>query len=402
MKILIISSYLPYPLLSGGQVRLYNLIKELSAKHEVTLVCEKRKQQTIADVAAIEKICKAVITVERRKQWSIANIVKAGISSHSFLATGHTTPVFTQKIHEVLGRDSFDVIHVETYYVMQNLPPTTVPIVLVEHNIEYLVYQKFMKRAPFILRPFLAVDIAKMKKEEESCWKKAKAIAAVSREDQKVIKYAGCDAFLVSNGVNTQQFSFKEKPFGETTTRKILFLGDFKWIQNRDSVIFIIKEIWPCIKRELRIKKQEVRVNLWIVGRRIPDSIRNLTNDPDVLFDEKSSDLPTEKIFQATAMLLAPIRVGGGTSYKILESMSCGTPVVTMQMSATALDATDGRELMVGQTAQELAEKSVQLLTDNHLYATLSKNGRALVEKSYTWKEIGTDLEEVYHKAVLY
>ena len=50
MKILMISSYLPYPLYSGGQVRLFNLIKELSGKHEITLICEKRKHQTDDDI----------------------------------------------------------------------------------------------------------------------------------------------------------------------------------------------------------------------------------------------------------------------------------------------------------------------------------------------------------------
>src|SRR6185369_7416236 len=105
MKILMISSYLPYPLHSGGQVRLYNLIKELSAKHEITLICEKRPHQTAEDVSALEKNCKKVVTVSRRKQWSVANLVKSSVSSHSFLVTGHTQQVFQEKIAEALAAD---------------------------------------------------------------------------------------------------------------------------------------------------------------------------------------------------------------------------------------------------------------------------------------------------------
>ena len=37
MKILMLTPYLPYPLMSGGQTRSYNLIKNLSKKHEITL-----------------------------------------------------------------------------------------------------------------------------------------------------------------------------------------------------------------------------------------------------------------------------------------------------------------------------------------------------------------------------
>lgn len=82
--------------------------------------------------------------------------------------------------------------------------------------------------------------------------------------------------------------------------------------------------------------------------------------------------------------------------------MSSGTPVVTMQMSADALSAKDGHDILVGQNAKELAEKCSLLLHDEVLYKRISENGRALVEKNYTWKEIGKKLEEVYKQAVLY
>lgn len=397
MKILMISSYLPYPLYSGGQVRLYNLIKELSGKHEITLICEKRVNQTEEDIKAVEKICSKVIAVERRKQWSVGNVLKSASSAHSFLVTGHTHDLMKQKISEMLAKEYYDLIHVETYYVMQNLPDVAIPIVLVEQNIEYKVYEKFLQRAPVFLRPFLAVDILKIRREEESCWKIVEALVAVSRDDQIVMEKIGSKPSLVANGVNTEKFAFKEISDSDKTAtdkeRKILFIGDFKWIQNKDSAKFIIQDIWPKLESRMDAK-------LWIVARSIPESIRSLTSNTNILFDEESSAKSTEEIFQEASVLLAPIRVGGGTSYKILESMSCGTPVVTMQLSADALEATNGEQLMVGTTAEELAEKTVALLTDTELYKRIGKNGRTFVEKRYTWKSIAKNLEAVYDAVI--
>lgn len=312
----------------------------------------------------------------------------------------------------MLSRETFGLIHVETYYVMQNLPKTDIPIVLVEHNIEYQVYERFMSRAPLFARAFLKIDVNKIRKEEEAFWKKANSLVAVSREDQEVMSKAGSTSQLVPNGVNTGVFTYLQKvPSSSDTSglenKKILFIGDFKWIQNQDTVKFILKEIWPKIKEKgLGIRDpsassgqgQDLNIKLWIVGRTIPHSVRSLTRDPDVIFDEASSTLATEKIFHQAAVLLAPIRVGGGTSYKILESMSTGTPVVTMQMSADAISAKDGQDLMVGQNADGLASKTISLLSDEKLYRTISRNGRLLIEKNYTWKEIGMRLEEVYKK----
>ncbi|MEK7571700.1 MAG: glycosyltransferase family 4 protein [Patescibacteria group bacterium] len=401
MNILMLSSYLPYPLHSGGQVRLYNLIKELSSKHDITLICEIRPHQNDSDIAAVAKICKKVITVPRRKQWSIKNIVKSATTAHSFLFTGHLNQEMTQSILEATSKESFDLIHVETFYVMQNLPAFTkrIPIVLVEHNIEYKVYEKFRQQAPLLTRPLFAIDIAKIKKEEEYFWKKATRLVAVSEEDKKVMEQAGMKPLVVSNGVNLDEFRPKDiqKSFADSE-KKLLFMGDFRWIQNKDSVEFIIKEIWPIIRG--KGKGESANLKLWIVGRNIPESIKQLTNDPDIFFDEQSSEKTAPELFHDAYALLAPIRVGGGTSYKIIESMACGTPVITMPLSAMALQAKEGKHLLVGKTPDELAEKTVQLLTDKKLYEAISKKGREHIEEKYSWKEIGKELEKVYESAV--
>lgn len=421
---------MPYPLHSGGHVRLYNLIRELSEKHDITLVCEKRPHQTASDIKEVERICKKVITVERRKQWSLQNVAKSAFSPHSFLVTGHTHFEMQKKIQEELEQNSFDLIHVETFYVMQNLMKVLgeaydgddarfvdglrqtsdvkryrlrnretnddIPIVLVEHNIEYLVYQKFVDRAPAAMRPLLSLDVAKIKREEALAWKQATALVTVSEEDKRVMQQAGFTATIVSNGVDIESFAFKQRIKNpEQKMKKLLFIGDFKWIQNQDSAKFIIQEIWPLIRQQVTSDKQQVK--LWIVAREIPDSILNLTDDSDVIFDVESSNKPTPEIFKEASVLLAPIRVGGGTSYKILESMACGTPVVTMQMSASAIHAEDGKQIMVGQTAEDLAEKTIHLLQNEEFYERIAQNGRKLIEEKYSWKEIGRELEKVYN-----
>src|SRR3989344_210895 len=139
MKILVVSSFLPYPLDSGGHVRLYNLVKELSQKHEIALICEKRKYQTEEDIEKLKKFCKKVVVVDRKKQWSIKNVLKTGFSLYPFLLIGHKNQEMNRVITDELKEKSFDVIHIETFYVMQNLPQVSIPTVLVEHNIEYLV-----------------------------------------------------------------------------------------------------------------------------------------------------------------------------------------------------------------------------------------------------------------------
>lgn len=399
MKILVVSSYLPYPLFNGGNIRLYNLIKLLHTKHEVTLICEKRPHQTEADIKELEKICQNVITIPRKRQWGIENVLKSGFSTNSFLITGHTLSQMREAIKRELQSEKYDLIHVETFYVLQNVPQTSLPIVLVEHNIEYLVYKRYTDKAPFPLRPLLRLDVQKIKRAEEASWKRAAAVATVSEIERKMI--TNPQTFVVANGVDTASFTFKSLAADfKTKDKKILYIGDYQWIQNRDAAEYIIREVWPEIRSKINNQKLKFNVKLWIVGRNMPESLKDLGKDDVTIIFDDNNPKSTPEIFSEADLLLAPKRVGGGTSYKTLEAMAVGTPVVINSFGLEGLDITRNEDVLVGDTPEDLADATVRLLTDKEKYIAIRQHARKTIEQTYDWSMIAASLEKVYTSAV--
>lgn len=383
MKILMLASYLPYPLFSGGHIRLYNLIKQLSKRHEITLICEKRDYQTQDDIDTIAAYCLEVIAVPRMKQWTIENIMKTGFSPYPFLIVGHTNAKFKEAVQKKL-KEPFDLVHIETFYVMQNLSPTKLPTVLVEHNVEYLVYDRYRKNAPFFLWPLLFFDIVKLKYWERYFWKRAMKLVAVSEVEKKEMQRD--DVVVVPNGVDTEKFKISEKEQTAKGKKRILFIGDFRWVQNRDAVAWLLVSIWPKISFDC---------SLWIVGKQIPTSLKRITQDSRVIFDENAPN-DTARIFQEVDVLIAPIRVGGGTSYKILEAMASGVPVVTTQLGIEGLEVRDKEEVLVGDSAEALAQHVNDVVSDIDLNKKLTQNARKRVEEMYDWSILVKKLEHVY------
>lgn len=386
-----ISSFLPFPLYSGGHIRLYNLIKNLSKDNEITLICEKRPNQTNEDLREVEKICKKVITVDRKKQWSIQNILKTGFSLDPFLIVGHTNEEMKSLIRDELVKEAYDLIHVETFYVYQNLPKVNIPVVLVEHNVEYLVYKRYAALANPLLKPFLMLDVLKLKKYEENVWGKVNKLVAVSNIEKKYMKLAGPS--VVSNGVDTENFKFRSfEQIGDT--KKVLFIGDFKWLQNTDALEFILKEIWPKVKNKYKELNKEFNLKLWIVGRNLPESFKHFES-PEINFDTNNKE-STYDIFRKSFILLAPLRAAGGTSYKVLEAMSTGVGIVTTNLGIEGLGAKNGVHVLAGEDSDELANHLVDLANDGSLYRKLTHNSRNLVEENFDWSKISEQLNKIY------
>lgn len=208
------------------------------------------------------------------------------------------------------------------------------------------------------------------------------------------------DVVIVSNGVDIEKFKARITPENNSYEKRILFIGEFKWVQNRDAIEWIIKEIWPKLMAEFIPSMTDKGIKLWVVGRSIPDSIRKLTSDKNIIFDEEAPK-ETELVYQKADLLLAPIRVGGGTSFKILEAMSSGVPVITTDLG-NAIEAKEELEIVIGKNPQDFVIKIKKLLEDKEFYGTISSNARKLIEKKFNWKKIAQDLDSVYESIISY
>jgi polysaccharide biosynthesis protein PslH len=99
--------------------------------------------------------------------------------------------------------------------------------------------------------------------------------------------------------------------------------------------------------------------------------------------------------------LLAPIRVGGGTSFKVLEAMSSGVPVITTDLG-NAIGAKENMEIVIARNSSDFVVKIKKLLEEKEFYKTISKGARKLIEEKFNWKKIARDLETVYESVISY
>lgn len=392
MRILMLTPYLPYPPSSGGQIRSFNLIKQLSKKHQIILYSLIKREEEKKYIPDLEKICERVEVFTRpSKPWTIGNIIRTGLSFYPFLVVRNYSADEKQSLAENLAKENYDIIHAETFYVSPHIAPTSVPIVLVDQTIEYQVYQHFVENFKWaFLKPLLSIDVLKIKYWETHYWKKASRVVAVSDRDAQLMQrlVPGLKVTVVPNGVGEDLIEDIPLHF----SNQLLFIGNYAWLQNIEAAKILANEVFP------RVLKQVPKAELVIAGQNT-DRIGELKSDRVRLVNLEIEDIEgVKKCYRESGVLVAPLYGPGGTRLKILGAMASKLPVVTTSIGIAGLDAVTGESFMCGDTSEELAHLTIKLLQDKDLYKKLASNARKLVDEKYSYQASAKKLDELYEE----
>lgn len=394
MKILMLTPYVPYPPSSGGQVRTLNLLKYLSKNNQITLVCLYKNDMEKNYYQNLKRYCQEIYFCSRSASpWRLKNILRTIFSRYPFLVVRNFSNEAKDLLNLLLKKENFDIIHAETFYIMPHLPPTKIPIFLLEQTIEYRVYEHFVNSLPFFLKPVFFYDIIKLKKTEIEFWKKAAKVGTVSPNDGAIIqRWIGQSPVIIPNAAGDEMV-INKLPKKNLKKPTILFQGNFFWLQNTEAANYLIKKIIPLSKN------LPVKVKFIIAGQNARNKLKNnqILNLEIYDIDERNIDL-VKKLYQKATLFISPIFGPGGTRLKILAAMAMGVPIISTSTGVSGLELTDGKEILLAENAEDFIKKIQEILSDKRLYYQLQKNAYQLIKKKYNWANVAKKLEKVYHE----
>lgn len=390
-----LTPYLPYPDSSGGQIRTLNLLKHLCKKHEITLVSLIKDSKENENIKYLLKYCKKVLTFQRSSTpWTLKNILKTGFSLDPFLIVRNYAPGVKEAVTKELETGKYDLVHAETFYVMPSIPKTHLPIILVDQTIEYLVYQHYTNEtAPWYLKPLLQIDVEKMKYSERYYWKKATQVVAVSEADKKEMLKLEPDLHveIVPNGVNLELF--RKKTNWNTKEKSILFISNFKWLQNVEAAHVLIEKVFPLIQKKIKDSK------LWIIGQHVPQDILNIHDKNIIIKSVPESDVQTlVDAWHDASVFASTIKGPGGTRLKNLAAMASQLPIVSTKVGVEGLNVEDKKQVLIGNSPSKIADLIVKVIKSPSLAKKLALATREHVEENFDWKIIAGKLDSLYNK----
>jgi glycosyltransferase involved in cell wall biosynthesis len=267
------------------------------------------------------------------------------------------------------------------------------PIVLREHNYETLIYERFAANEKNPLKKLVAtIHGRRLRKEEASFFRAFDAVIPITPQDEALMRREVPEAtyYTIPAGVDLADFQPTQEP---EVPNSILWIGGINWRPNLDAIEFFAKEIFPLVVKVIPDATFDV------VGENT-DSLQHLVNSGvnKIRLHGRVPDI--HPYLARSAVMVCPLRVGGGMRLKLLDFFAAGKAVVSTRIGAEGNAAEDGKHLLLRDDPESFAEAVIALLRDGARRKQLGENARALVEQEYSWDSIGKRFCEVYDKVI--
>lgn len=396
MRLLIVSMSFPLPLKAGGRIRVFHLIKRLAARHQITLLClADSPAEVTRHLPELHAYCERIETVPWRPGLLglLGRLLLGGWRRLDLplVVLNKRSPELARRLRALLREGRYDLVQIEWAQMAQHVDEADRSFlqragVLIEHDVAWVPLAQRAALAAFPARWFWRREARLMRTYEEATWGRFARVVAVSDVDARRIRPADRVA-VVPNGVEAAFYA--EPPTPPKAPHTLIFIGWLRHGPNVDAIRFFLEAVYPTIVRGIP------GVRLMIVGAPVSRAIARLASRASSV--ELTGYVPDVRpLLRAATASVVPLRIGGGTRLKILESMAAGTAVVSTAIGCEGLGLEPGRHLLVGDGPEAFAREAVRVMTDPALREGLEREALALVRSRYDWSSIAETMDGVY------
>lgn len=392
LKILIVSAQFPYPTRSGSETRVYQLARQLSARHDTTLLSYAwpHQREGVAGLAAQM----SVRAVERK---ALSALRKRAVQALTMMSP---RPYYCREVHsrgmqraidDLCSAERFDVIQLESSFLCAFRFPADARLIIDEHNVESELFRRMCEGERSLPRRlFNRVEYLRFRRFERAAWRRADACVVTSERELPTVRACVPDTPVaaVPNSVDLDFFAPSGAP---EEPRTVIFNGILTYRPNVDAAHHLIHDVWPLVRE----RYPDARLTL--VGRSQGVDTRSLMRPGVELVGEVPDIRP---YIHRAAVVAVPIRIGGGTRLKVVEGLAMGKAVVSTTVGCEGLAVRDREHLLIADDAAAFASRIVEVFENPRRSDELGHAGRRLVEARYSWDLAGERLESLYRRTI--
>ena len=399
MNILLVAPMPPQPQATGAiPLVLYAQLTGLMAHHAVTLVTAAgpdrsewaaldRLQIMGVDVQAVRRSePHGLARWQRRWRWA-STWLKGKVPWRTIW---FWEPAVQRILDRLLTERSFDLIIVEDNAMGIYQYGTSTPTIFTEHEVRRPRSINWHAGSPsnWLRWAFGEADWQRWRKYQSSVWQRFDRIQMFTPRDAEAVAALVPD---LAERVRVNPFGVElpaplDAELEEPGT--VLFVGNFTHPPNVDAALWLGNEIMPALR------KCYAGVRLTLVGIYPPKSVQALACD-DIRVTGAVPEI--EPYFARAAVVIAPLRIGGGMRMKVLQALALGKAIVTTPRGADGLMIREQPlPLIIADSTEKIAEATASLLASCEKRRLLGNQARAFVIENFSAQAYAHRIEGTY------
>jgi len=404
MKVLVLAPQVPWPPRQGTAIRNFHVARQLAERHQVTLLAfgEPATADDPLRAAGARVVSVPPPPARSTRRRLVELLVDPWPDLAQRLRSAAMDDALAAELRALRVDGGPDVVQIEglemapfALRALLRLPaaPSGRPRLVYDgHNAEWLLQRRAWRAD--LGRPaawhgalYSLVQTAKLRRFERRLLRACDAVVAVSRADAEAMRVLAphADIEVVPNGVDTRHYAAADPERSEPDL--CVFTGKMDFRPNIDAMVWFARHVWPAVRAARPAARLE------IVGRDPTAAVRALEGR-GVQVTGTVTDVRT--YLERAAVVVAPLRVGGGTRLKVLEAMAAARAVAATSLAVEGLDLRPESELLVADAPDRLAAGVCALLADPVRRAALGRHARARVERDYRWETLVPRIERLY------
>lgn len=387
MRILIALPRFPYPIEKGDKLRAFRQIQGLAKNHELHLVALNHEMPSQEDLDVVKKYCKTVDIVVSGKGKQIRNLFSSIFTDIPFQVHYFKSRTMKLRLARIAEQVKPDVMYVQLIRLGLSLPELNIPKYIDYMDSFSAGMEKRISLTAAWKKPFAKIESKRLAKFERKMLSRFEGYSIITAADlDNFPKESRAKFDVIPNGVSQEYLDYSP---GEVEKKyDLIFTGNMGYHPNIQAAIFLVKEVLPLVKEDVRV---------CIAGARPSAEVKALASDRVEVtgfVDDLKSYMAASRLF------IAPMISGSGLQNKLLESMAMGMPTITSELANRALGAEAGKQLIACNSAEQFAAEIVRLLGDETAAEGLGSNGRSFVESGFKWEHANGLLERALQRII--
>jgi glycosyltransferase involved in cell wall biosynthesis len=273
---------------------------------------------------------------------------------------------------------------------LSSLDDCPAPRLLIQHEPGASAARDLWQSSRGIARAIRYFDMLAWERFERTIISQIQAIVVFTEGDREALAHVPMSPPIIRIPSGTVLLKQPLNPRGDEPL-SLLFVGNFVHPPNVDAAVRLINAIFP------RVQAHIPGLSLYIVGDQPTAEIRELANETIIVTGRVPDVTP---YLDRAAVVVVPLRMGGGMRVKVKEALAAGKAVVASRLAVEGLDVVNGKQILLAESNEQFVDTVIHLLNNPDQRATLATRASFWACANLGWERSIAAYEALYESLI--